>query len=56
MAVSAIERSFSADQDVVASQHDLMEQVDYLSDGTAVSWSQTFFVEDKFDFTLVRRS
>ena len=25
-----------------------------LADGRAVSWSQAFFVEDKFEFTLVR--
>jgi GntR family transcriptional regulator len=31
-----------------------LDQVHYLPDGTAVSWSQTYFVEDKFEFTLVR--
>lgn len=31
-----------------------LDQVQYLADGRAVSWSQTFFVEDKFEFTLVR--
>ena len=31
-----------------------LDQVHYLADGRAVSWSQAFFVEDKFEFTLVR--
>ncbi|MFD2092120.1 GntR family transcriptional regulator [Blastococcus deserti] len=31
-----------------------LDQVQYLPDGQAVSWSRTFFVEDKFEFTLVR--
>ncbi len=31
-----------------------LDQVQYLPDGRAVSWSQTYFVEDKVDFTLVR--
>ena len=31
-----------------------LDQVHYLADGRPVSWSQTFFVEDKFEFTLVR--
>jgi GntR family transcriptional regulator len=31
-----------------------LDQVQYLADGAAVSWSQTYFVEDKFEFTLVR--
>lgn len=31
-----------------------LDQVQYLADGRAVSWSRTFFVEDKFEFTLVR--
>lgn len=31
-----------------------LDQVHYLADGRPVSWSQAFFVEDKFEFTLVR--
>jgi len=31
-----------------------LDQVHYLADGRAVSWSQAFFVEDKVEFTLVR--
>lgn len=31
-----------------------LDQVHYLADGRAMSWSQAFFVEDKFEFTLVR--
>jgi GntR family transcriptional regulator len=31
-----------------------LDQVHYLPDGTAMSWSQAFFVDDKFEFTLVR--
>ena len=31
-----------------------LDQLHYLSDGRVVSWSQAFFVEDKFEFTLVR--
>jgi GntR family transcriptional regulator len=31
-----------------------LDQIHYLADGAAVSWSQAFFVEDKFEFTLVR--
>lgn len=31
-----------------------LDQVHYLPDGRAVSWSMSFFVEEKFDFTLVR--
>jgi len=31
-----------------------LDQVQYLSDGRPVSWSQAFFVEDKFEFTLMR--
>jgi GntR family transcriptional regulator len=31
-----------------------LDQVHYLADGQAVSWSQAFFVEGKFEFTLVR--
>lgn len=31
-----------------------LDQVHYLADGRPVSWSQAFFVEDKFRFTLVR--
>ena len=31
-----------------------LDQVQYLSDGRPVSWSQAFFVEDKVEFTLVR--
>jgi GntR family transcriptional regulator len=31
-----------------------LDQVQYLGDGRPVSWSQTFFVEDKVEFTLVR--
>jgi hypothetical protein len=28
--------------------------VHYLADGRPVSWSQAFFVESKFEFTLMR--
>ena len=31
-----------------------LDQVHYLVDGRPVSWSQAFFVEGKFEFTLVR--
>jgi len=31
-----------------------LDQVHYLADGSAVSWSRTYFVEDKFEFALVR--
>lgn len=31
-----------------------LDQLHYLADGRAVSWSQAFFVEEKFEFTLVR--
>lgn len=31
-----------------------LDQVHYLADGRPVSWSQTFFVDDKFEFALVR--
>jgi GntR family transcriptional regulator len=31
-----------------------LDQVHYLADGRPVSWSQAFFVEEKFEFTLVR--
>jgi GntR family transcriptional regulator len=31
-----------------------LDQVHYLADGRPVSWSQAFFVEGKFEFTLVR--
>lgn len=31
-----------------------LEQVQFLPDGTAVSWSTTHFVQDHFDFTLIR--
>jgi GntR family transcriptional regulator len=31
-----------------------LDQIHYLADGRAVSWSQAFFVEDKVEFTLVR--
>ncbi len=31
-----------------------LDQVHYLADGRAVSWSQAFFVEEKVEFTLVR--
>ena len=31
-----------------------LDQVQYLADGAAVSWSRTWFVEDKVQFTLVR--
>lgn len=31
-----------------------LDQVQYLADGRPVSWSQTFFVESKFEFTLMR--
>ena len=31
-----------------------LDQVHYLADGRPVSWSQAFFVESKFEFTLVR--
>ena len=31
-----------------------LDQVHYLADGRAISWSQAYFAEDKFQFTLVR--
>ena len=31
-----------------------LDQVHYLRDGAALSWSRTWFVEDKTEFTLVR--
>ncbi len=31
-----------------------LDQVHYLADGRPVSWSQAFFVESKFEFTLMR--
>jgi GntR family transcriptional regulator len=32
-----------------------LDQVQYLADGAAMSWSRTWFVEEKFEFSLIRR-
>ena len=35
-------------------QYVRLEQVHYLTDGAPITWSRTWFVENKFEFTLVR--
>jgi GntR family transcriptional regulator len=33
----------------------LLDQIQYLSGERPLSWSQIFFIEDRFQFTIVRR-